>query len=241
MGKPNVFKKSVGFLPMTKEILKKKGILYIIWFVIISFMYPYYKIFKSSRTFTFQGDNFSYFYHIYNTTWVNERTVEVPVIWNIVKNNRGKRILELGNVLSHYFPVDHDILDKHEKADGVINQDMVDFQPSEKYDLIVSISTLEHIGLDESPRTPMKILHAIENLKKCLRPGGTAVVTLPLGYNFEMDKLLKEGKIQFTKKYCLKRISVDEWIETDWENVKNLKYNDPFPFANGIVIGIIEN
>lgn len=56
-----------------------------------------------------------------------------------------------------------------------------------------------------------------------------------------MDRLLKEDKMQFTKRYCLKRISKDnEWIEANWEDIKNARYNCPFNDANGLVIGIIE-
>jgi len=95
----------------------------------------------------------------------NERAVEIPIIWHIVRENKGKRILEAGNVLSHYFRVDHDIVDKYERAEDVINEDVVNFQPSKKYDLIVSISTLGHVGWDENPKEPSKILKAIEHLK----------------------------------------------------------------------------
>jgi hypothetical protein len=54
----------------------------------------------------------------------------------------------------------------------------------------VSISTLEHVGWDEMTREPMKILKAIENLKNLTNPKGKIVVTLPLGYNPELDRLL---------------------------------------------------
>jgi hypothetical protein len=38
------------------------------------------------------------------------------------------------------------VLDKYEQAPGVINEDVVSFSPPQKYDLIVSVSTLEHVG-----------------------------------------------------------------------------------------------
>src|SRR4030042_2245713 len=141
--------------------------------------YYHYKCFKSARTFTLQGHTYTYFCHKYNTTWRNERAVEIPIMLKIVKNYHGEKMLEVGNVLSHYFSVHHDILDKYEKAAGVINKDVIEFKPSNKYDLIIAISTLEHIGWDERPQDPMKILGAIENLKNCLAPKGRIVVTLP--------------------------------------------------------------
>jgi hypothetical protein len=112
----------------------------------------------SRKTFIFNGKTYYYFVHKYNTTWKNERAVEVPIIWDIVREHyrQGKRVLEVGNVLSHYFRIFHDVLDKYEVAEGVINQDVVDFKPAWKYDLIVSISTLEHVGWDEEPKEPEK-------------------------------------------------------------------------------------
>jgi len=205
--------------------------------------YYYFKIFKSSKTFTFQGERYKYFYHRYNNTWNNERAVEIPIIWAIVKDYREKkkRILESGNVLSHYFHCNHDIIDKYEKDKGIVNEDVVTFQPKGKYDLIVSISTFEHIGWDERPRTPMKIFYAIENLSKCLSYGGKIVATMPIGYNKKMDKFFKSGTIAFTTQYYLKRTSKNnKWVETMRDDVFKLKYGKPFPKANGLIIGIIE-
>ncbi len=205
--------------------------------------YPHYKIFKSRRTFVFRGKKYNYFIHYYNRTYQNERTVEIPIIWEIVKEyyEKGLKILEVGNVLSHYFPVNHDILDKYEKGKGIINLDVVEYNPSVKYDLIVSISTIEHVGYDEKPRDPTKVLKAIENLRNLLKPNGKLIVTIPCGYNPYLDKLIKERKLRFTEMYCLKRISKNEWIEVKCNDLNNVKYNYPYPNANGIIIGIIVN
>lgn len=82
-------------------------------------------------------------------------------------------MLEVGDVLSHYFPIHHDVVDKYQVAPGVINQDIAEFIPPERYDLILSISTPEDVGWDETPREPDKLLRAIEHLRnRCLAPGG---------------------------------------------------------------------
>lgn len=207
MKQNNIFKKTQRFLLRGKEVSKERGVGYVVregakmpflWLEFL-FQYCFFKLFKSQNTFEFQGNTYKYFAHLYGITYRNERTVEVPIIYRIMNKYRGKKILEVGNVLSHYFPVKYDILDKYEKADGVINQDVVDYSPAKKYDLIISISTLEHVGWDEKPRDPTKILRAIQNLKSILKPKGEIVITLPLGYNAEMDKLLKRGRIKFTK------------------------------------------
>jgi cyclopropane fatty-acyl-phospholipid synthase-like methyltransferase len=159
----------------------------------------------------------------------------------MVRKYQGKNILEIGNVLSHHVRFEHDILDKYEIAKGVINRDVVDFKSEKKYDLIVSISTLEHVGWDEKPRDDMKIPRAIENLKTLITSrGGTIIVTLPLGYNTALDQLLNNGIIRFSKQYHLVRISKgNEWKEASWDDVRVAKYNSPLPFANGLLVGII--
>jgi hypothetical protein len=183
-------------------------------------------------------------YHYFDTykTWLGERVVEIPIVMEMVRKYQGMNILEIGNVLSHHFQFSHDILDKYEIVNGVMNEDVIDFKSEKKYDLIVSISTLEHVGWDEKPRDVMKIPRAIENLETLISSrGGTIIITLPLGYNLALDKLLEEGIIEFSKQYNLIRISKgNEWKEASWDDVKHAKYHTPFPFANGLLIGIIE-
>ena len=162
--------KITKLLSKAKEAYKREGFYYVIHSGIEMI---YNRIFKKSYnfiycklllylrppgTFILQGRPYRYFYHPYNTTWKNERAVEIPIILDKIQfyHYQGGRILEVGNVLSNYVHFQHDIIDKYDKSEGVINQDVVDFQPAEnendKYDLIVSISTIEHVGWDETPR-----------------------------------------------------------------------------------------
>ncbi len=204
-------------------------------------LYPYYTMSKPSETFVFQKQNYNYFYHWYNFTWANERAVEIPIIMNFVEAYSNKNILEVGNVLSHYFDCNHDILDKHEKSKNVMNQDIVDFQPSDKYDLIVSISTLEHVGFDDKPKNPAKFYYAIQNLIKILKPQGKIIFTVPIGYNPEMVKLKKDGEIEFTNLLYLIKISGNNaWKEASFKEACDIKYNTYMRSANGLVIGLIE-
>jgi archaellum biogenesis ATPase FlaH len=160
----------------------------------------------------------------------------VPIILEVVKQYAGKNILEVGNVLAHYFPVDHDILDKYEKVNDVINHDVVDFNPYKKYDLIVSISTLEHAGWDENPREPHKILRAIDNLKNLLASNGKIVATIHIGYNLELERLLRNKEI-FTKMYCLKRTSAyNKWIEKGRNILYRVSYEFSVMSANAVAI-----
>lgn len=184
----------------------------------------YFRAFKR-RTLRFQDHRYPYFYNRYNPTYSNERAVEIPIAWEAVKRSAPERVLEVGNVLAHYFPVHHQVVDKYEQATGVINADVVEFTPDKHFDLIVAISTLEHVGWDEEPRDPEKFLRAIDQLTTLLAPGGTLLATLPLGYNPSVDRFLAERRIPFTTVGYLKRVSRDgQWREATWNEVEGSVY-----------------
>ncbi len=192
-----------------------------------------------SKNFRTQGREFSYFVHPYNRTWTNERIVEVPLVLDVVQKHQGRRILEFGNVLSHYDGFAHDIVDKYEAGPGVINEDIISFQPPAPYDLIVSISTLEHVGWDERPRDSAKLPRALAHLKRCLKPGGFLFMTAPLGYNPEHDEFLKKNSGLFDRMTFLKRRDADNhWSEATADESWGARYSDPFPAAN--VVAILE-
>ena len=193
-----------------------------------------------TKTFQFNGQEFEYLYHPYNRTWKNERGVEIPIFRELLLQHEGKRVLEVGNVLSHYFPIQHEVVDKYEVGSGVINKDIIDVVPQQPYDLIVSISTLEHVGWDEQPREPAKLLQVIDHLRStCLAPSGKLVASLPIGYNQYFDDLLNSGKSPFTIQHVLKRISKQNyWVESNWEQCRDVPYGRFV--AHAIVIGIIQ-
>lgn len=209
----------------------------------------YYRIYvpalillKRNKIFQFRGREYRYFFSKYNTTAINERCIEVPIIRQELLSNRGKRILEVGNVLSHYFPTSHDIVDKYERGTGVINEDICTYAPGKTFDLIISISTLEHVGYDESPRQPEAVLRAMENIRALLAPGGQAWITFPAGYNPFLKDYLEEGDIDFDESYGMKRISRwNDWIECSPEEALRQPYGPPHaPNATGILIGMIQ-
>ena len=105
------------------------------------------------------------FFHRYCTKWRNKRCAIIRIAWVIIQTyqTQGKYILEVGNAISHIYPVVHDVLDKYEIADGVTNTDIVDFPPLKRHDLNISIVTMQHVGYNEYPREPTKILKAMEN------------------------------------------------------------------------------
>ena len=134
-----------------------------------------------------------------------------------------------------------DIIDKYEKAEGVINEDIESFKPEQKYEKIVAISTFEHIGFDSeiNPEyTGIKIQKAFRNLRdNCLAEHGQILITTPMGYNPYMDEIAIYNSLGFTKCSFLKRISKNEWKQVDAKEASTCKYGSPYPFANCIFVG----
>jgi hypothetical protein len=189
-------------------------------------------------TFRFDGTELPYAIHAYNTTWRNERAVELPIALAAYERGRtaGASILEVGNVLAHYGHAGHAVLDKYEQAAGVRNMDVMDLPDDERYDLIVSISTIEHMGLDEDVREPDKPARATERLTQALNPGGELLATFPMGYNADLDDLVRRGGLPFGEVRFLRRRGAG----TDWEEVESAagaRYGDPYEAANVVGIG----
>ncbi len=129
---------------------------------------------RRGGTFEFAGRSYPYCVHLHNRSWRNERIVEVPIVWAEIAARPGARILEIGNVAAHYQRFRRDTVDKYEPFPGVVNEDIVEFRAVRPYDLVVSISTLEHVGFDEEVRDPGKSLRAVEAIRRLLAPGGLA-------------------------------------------------------------------
>ena len=190
--------------------------------------------FWGSRTFEFAGA--AHRYHIHPYSLDNERTVEVALALDFLRGASG-RGLELGNVLSYYTSLSHDIVDKYERSPGVINEDIVTYAPGRKYDWIVTISTLEHVGFDEQPREPEKIRTAIARLKELLEDQGQLLVTIPLGYNPHVDQMVREGQTGLGEVRYLLRVSSDNrWREASLGEVIGAQFGFPFPYANALVV-----
>ena len=206
------------------------------------FAFVFFKIFRNNETFIFNKRRYKYFYHLYNRTVAGERVVEIPIAKEVLINYKNKDILEIGNVMSHYIRTNYPILDKHEKGRNVINKDVVSFQLHKKFDLILSVSTMEHVGYSKrywEPKKPEKFSKGIVNLKKHLKTGGVLFVTFPLFYNEYITNLILKKKDPFEKRYFMKRISYfNEWKQISFKNaMKGNSYEGYFANANILFIG----
>jgi SAM-dependent methyltransferase len=166
-------------------------------------------------TFAFAGHTYASLHHPHNRTWLNERAVEVPIAQRAVDEQPASaRVLEVGHVLGHYGDErPHDVVDRYESADDVVNVDVLEFAPAEAYDLVVTVSTLEHVGWDEEPRDPGRALLAVERLRALLAPGGRLVATVPVGYHPELDRAIRDGRAGFDSVSALRRRGDGSWEE----------------------------
>ncbi len=194
--------------------------------------------FLPKKSFQFQGKIFACFYHRYNMTWAGERAIEIPIARSYLEQYPGGNILEVGNVLSHYFPIAHEVLDKFETGEGIINEDIIGFLPSKQYDLILSLSTFEHIGFDDEAEnsSAQKIREAMAACRSFLKPDGKFVLTVPLGYNPELDRMIRNSELEASREFYLRRAKKLDWEMTSRKEALTCPYKTRFPYASAILV-----
>jgi SAM-dependent methyltransferase len=191
--------------------------------------------------FSLAGRRYPYLYARHKLSWLTERTVEVPVIQALVDRHRSERLLEVGNVLSHYRRQSHTVVDRYERAPGVLNRDVLELGGLGSFDLIVGISTLEHVGLDEHPPDPHKALRAVGVLCGLLVPGGRLVLTVPAGYNPVFDAAIRCGDFPVARLAALRREAGQrEWREVDPEEAWRAPYDRLLYRARAVVFACVE-
>jgi hypothetical protein len=189
------------------------------------------------KHFELDGERYAYVTRRYNATWINERAVELALGAAFLDAQAGGRIVELGNVMGHYDPRGHRVIDKYEVAPGVENVDILDLPPEPAFDAVLSLSTVEHVGQDEEPCDPEKALRALDRLGAIRAPGGSLLVTFPVGHNPALDAAVRDERLPFESvRYLLRVDAANTWREARREELEGVRYGSPFPLANGIVV-----
>ena len=167
---------------------------------------------NNAGMFSWNGLQLEYFDHAYNHTARNMRRVEIPIARWFVAQCQGL-ILEVGNVLAHYGHVPWPAVDIREP--GAINADVMRWKPYFPVDLLVSISTIEHIGFGKfSKDTPtVKPSQVLARFKSFLAPHGMAVVTAPTAYNPALDDELRGGTLGAGRMWFMRLVGQNEWEE----------------------------
>jgi hypothetical protein len=198
--------------------------------------------FAKAKTFTYNDIELNYFYHSYNNHRLTDRSVEIPIIrhyWN-----KSFRILEIGNVTNHYYTyfsktpnfLDKTVVDKYEKAAGVYNKDIIEYNTNLQFDFIYSISTFEHIT---------NCLDAIKHVyNKLLIINGRLIITAPMEYSKAFDDiilyrdlsiLLPDSKVTT---YIFKRINEIKWkqLVTKMTFKSGINYDSKFKGTKYLII-----
>ena len=188
----------------------------------------------SRGEFELAGTRYPYLFGRYKHTWLTERAVEVPVIGALVDSRDGRRVLEVGHVLGHYRDGHHLVVDKYERAPGVLNRDALELDDLGWFDLIVAVSTLEHVGWDEQPRDPDKAMRAVQALRSMLAGDGRLVLTVPAGYNPSFAAALRELPIEYLG--ALKRTGTGaHWREVTPDEAWSAPYDFLLYRARGVL------
>lgn len=192
-----------------------------------------------------------YAYYRSRKTRFNERAVELPIVKRQLDCCRGS-ILEVGNVFHKHYsrsPPKWSVVDLYEKNyPHVINEDITKFETSERFDLVVSVSTLEHVGFDyQEERDPTKCRRAIERIRALLAPGGRLLITCGFGYNRNWDRMVGSEEKLFDRLHCMVRASSQEanqWVEAPLSEAIEKKYTRKrgasLQTATGLMIGEID-
>jgi hypothetical protein len=208
-------------------------------FLVYKVLYKFHKFFFNIK-FYFQGNSYYYFINEYNSTYLNERAIEIPIATEyynaFLKTNE---TLEIGNVLKRYFPgLKHDVLDLYEGFEGVINEDVEFYKSDIRYKFILSVSTLEHVGFDGDEALDLdKLGRSINNITdNLLVEGGVLIATFPLKYNPSIDELFASNFFQ--EKYAMQRGVFNLWKQVSIEQGLNGKSKKDTAFVRQIGIGI---
>ncbi len=248
-----IWKKESIFVKIV-EVYKDFGIFNLItqaidffWRKILYLTYNlYYPILKlQKQTFVYNNKILNYNFQKYNLAWRNERKIEIPILIEELRSHKNKKLLEVGNVFSHYFQskkYKRIIVDKYERETGVINIDVLDYYPKNKFDYIFSISTIEHIGIQDENDNDLASIKALKHLHDyCLKNGGEIIITVPFGYNYKLDKYIKSKKNIFSRElFFLREDSLNNWRQVSKKEILGIKYGKPYPYANAIFVGIIK-
>ena len=164
---------------------------------------------KLREFFRFDGWTYPYFYHWHNTTWASERCIEVPIAFRFIHGSDD--VLEVGNVLRHYIPIQYMCVDKFETGFSDVDRcDIRDFRENE-FDRIVSISTFEHIGFDDDPDEDA-IIDALYHCRSLLRPGGRMLITASLDYNPAFDSLVRSNALGLNQSF-MRKTKGGDWVQ----------------------------
>lgn len=191
---------------------------------------------KMKEEFELGTQSYVYFHHPHNTTWANERTVEIPVAWTELCRRLDGTILEIGNVMGNYFNFAHTVIDKYESGPGITTCDLFEYKPDKQFDFVISVSTIEHVGCYKTESNPELAVRAMSHLRSFIKPDGAAFISIPLGQNKPLTKAIVDDGCEYKWRRCMRRTSAaNTWEQCNLGDIATIDYGTPYPCGNGVV------
>lgn len=195
---------------------------------------------QTAISFVFRGEAVPFFCHRHNCGWpprrATERTVELALADRWLSLPRSSALCEVGAVTPYYWPGRvARVVDPADPHPGVTEKKSL-FDVDLRGTSVLSISTVEHIGLDEYGQPPAPEL-APKAIRKIVDEAESWLVTFPIGYNAELDRYVRSGELE--------RIGVDVrhlvrpgsdwgWREEQDREQSRLPYGPRW--ANGVTV-----
>jgi len=167
---------------------------------------------RGAPVFALDGKIYRSFCHAYNCGWptarMSERAVELAVADSWLDHDDRALLVEIGAVTPYYWPgrVSRivDPFDSHRRVTDKCSLFDVDFSGMD----VVSISTLEHIGLGDYVK-PKVAETAQAAFEKISREASRYFVTVPYGVNPAADEFFFSGSLPAAR--YLVRNPTDNW------------------------------
>jgi len=193
-------------------------------------------------------------------SYIDERAVEIPWVINSLKGKEGI-LLDVGCSLNHDYIVNElknfnkiHFLNLYKEKNNFSNRVITykienichNSYSSNYFDVITCISTLEHIGYDNSmynlnnynfDKRKTNFFLAIKEIKRILKPGGYFFFSVQFGKSMNFKKLHKFNykKILNLKKYFLPKKCIFKFFKYEnfsWKEVSKNNCSDIKPIFN---------
>jgi hypothetical protein len=171
-----------------------------------------------------------YFDHPHNSTITNERCIELTLAFRYLDMVGSSNTIEMGAVTPYYKKGNHICYDP---KDPYANQSLSCGEIEALGKNVLSISTIEHVGMNEHGIDAKKqdaydfILRTIDQASSCL-------ISWPIGYQLSLDNFFKTNKSFFNYFYYVKHGN-KHWELSFEDSALDLQYGKPFNNANAVV------
>ena len=176
---------------------------------------------------------------------LDERLIEYPWVWSRLPEERC-RVLDAGSTLNFDYLITNPIISNKDlyiitlfpepqcfwkMGVSYVYADLRDNPFKDGYfDVVVCISTLEHVGMDTTmyakneqfrENEPVTVLRAIKEFNRILKPGGLLYITVPYGKHashgfFQQFDAVLVQKVFEAFKGSLDEISYYQYFESGW-------------------------